>query len=1033
MTEKSNGRNTPARANSEEKEPTSADQLTDEALLSALVNGEHRHLLEPYFGEEAYTELAALAGRARARPSRGGPKVILLPGIMGSRLGKKRPFLWDDIIWVDLFDAARGCLPELSLATGDPEIEPLGMIQLAYLKMKLFLKRAGYEVITHPYDWRKDLEELGSALASRIRRETSGGKRVSLVCHSMGGLLARVALAGLGPEDSSVDRVIQMGTPNHGSFSPVQALRGDHGLVGAMAALDLVHSEAALIETFSTFHGLIQMMPFRDRFAGVDHLDPESWPAGHRLKRNTLSHAAKVQERLPPPDDRFCLIAGTNKETVVGLELVDGEAEYLISRDGDGTVPHESSHHAAIEEVYYVEVSHGSLPNSDTVCHAVNALLKGQRPDLADERPRYRDPRKRVPADNMVRKVFDGRRGRQISAAERRNALADFAAPPKREATEPQQAGRPPSAHAISGEPIIIGRKRQNRLELQLAHGSITECDAHTLVLGLFRDVEPAGAAVAIDARLEGTISELRDRRMFNGHTGEIFILPTGRYPITAATILFAGLGPFDDFDEDVIALVAENVTRTLMRTKVDSFGTVLIGAGSGVLVADALAASLQGFNNGIGAVMKQSRVPTITLCEMDDTRYAEIRGDILRLATTALFDEVELTVEEVDLPEPPRNVVRAVEKKKTEPVYLTVRKIIHPDADPIETSGTDPEHQEETVIQASLLTVGGKATVITDTATVVNSDLTSLLEKVEMSNFTLNKLPGFGTELAEMVLPADIRTALSGLKGKRTVVIHDAWSSRIPWETICIEDRFPALEDGMSRKYTTADLSVAKWLESRRRDGILEILVVIDPTRDLPGAAEEGEALVEALAGISRVETTVLRGREAGWTALSEAFRSGDYDAVHYAGHAYFDRGDHAKSGIVCADHRVLSGADLAGMSHLPALVFFNACEAARIRGKKKRMGGRAARDRIERNVSLAEAFLRGGIANYVGTYWPVGDAGAKTFAEVFYAGLLKGAPIGEALLEGRKAVREKGNVDWADYIHYGGYGFCLEHTDAV
>jgi CHAT domain-containing protein len=178
-------------------------------------------------------------------------------------------------------------------------------------------------------------------------------------------------------------------------------------------------------------------------------------------------------------------------------------------------------------------------------------------------------------------------------------------------------------------------------------------------------------------------------------------------------------------------------------------------------------------------------------------------------------------------------------------------------------------------------------------------------------------------------------------------------------------------------------------------------------------------------------VVTSVLRGREADWQALSEAFRSGTYDAIHYAGHAYFDRGDPSKSGAICSDHRVLSGADLAGMNHLPALVFFNACEAARIRKQPERAGGRSARNRIEQNVSLAEAFLRGGIANYVGTYWPVGDAGAKTFAEVFYAELLKGEAIGDALLKGRRAVFELGNVDWADYIHYGGFDFRLEHVD--
>jgi len=48
----------------------------------------------------------------------------------------------------------------------------------------------------------------------------------------------------------------------------------------------------------------------------------------------------------------------------------------------------------------------------------------------------------------------------------------------------------------------------------------------------------------------------------------------------------------------------------------------------------------------------------------------------------------------------------------------------------------------------------------------------------------------------------------------------------------------------------------------------------------------------------------------------------------VHYAGHAFFDREQPARSGILCHGRQVLSGLDLAGVSRLPSLIFFNACE---------------------------------------------------------------------------------------------------------
>ena len=79
---------------------------------------------------------------------------------------------------------------------------------------------------------------------------------------------------------------------------------------------------------------------------------------------------------------------------------------------------------------------------------------------------------------------------------------------------------------------------------------------------------------------------------------------------------------------------------------------------------------------------------------------------------------------------------------------------------------------------------------------------------------------------------------------------------------------------------------------------------------------------------------------------------------------------------------------------------------------------------------MSFAEAFLRGGIANYIGTYWPVGDAAALTFADTFYTRLLNGEALGNALLTARKKVEESGSADWADYILYGDPGFILKKS---
>ena len=50
----------------------------------------------------------------------------------------------------------------------------------------------------------------------------------------------------------------------------------------------------------------------------------------------------------------------------------------------------------------------------------------------------------------------------------------------------------------------------------------------------------------------------------------------------------------------------------------------------------------------------------------------------------------------------------------------------------------------------------------------------------------------------------------------------------------------------------------------------------------------------------------------------------------------------------------------------------------------------------RSEEASGVAEALMRGGIAIYMSTYWPVGDDAAKTFASTFYEKLLAGEVVG-------------------------------------
>ena len=330
---------------------------------------------------------------------------------------------------------------------------------------------------------------------------------------------------------------------------------------------------------------------------------------------------------------------------------------------------------------------------------------------------------------------------------------------------------------------------------------------------------------------------------------------------------------------------------------------------------------------------------------------------------------------------------------------------------------------------RSSLLTAGAKAAVLSGAVRVGRSELDARLGGGSPGEMSGREMARFGTAIGRLLLPATIRDGLEAMSRRPLVVVHDREASRVPWEVLRIGDSHPALERGLSRRYASENLSVARWREDRPAGDRLRVLMVVNPTLDLPGAAREGSALRQALVA-SGAQVEYVEGREASHARLLREIASGAHDILHFAGHAFFEAGDPARSGLVCASGDVLRGADLHGVGALPALVFFNACEAARVR----RRGARSSRQRLfglRRSSSLAEALLDGGVANFVGTHWPVGDEAALAFSTRFYDRLLDGERAGDAMLAARRRVFELGSIDWADYVHYGNPSFRLGSAD--
>ena len=229
----------------------SPGDLHEDQVIALLRSGAHGALLSAYFGDVAYRELSQLAKIAATRSNSRGKVVFVLPGIMGSRLGSAQRRT-SSLLWLHPVAIAQGGLSQLALP-GPKSLRALGVMLPGYLKLRLTLEIAGFRPVFHPFDWRSDLETLARALLRSI--EKSGARKVLIVAHSMGGLVARIALGK--DRDRRIQKLVQLGAPNEGSFAPVQALRAAYPTVRKIASLDHRNSAEELARTvFLTLPGL---------------------------------------------------------------------------------------------------------------------------------------------------------------------------------------------------------------------------------------------------------------------------------------------------------------------------------------------------------------------------------------------------------------------------------------------------------------------------------------------------------------------------------------------------------------------------------------------------------------------------------------------------------------------------------------------------------------------------------------------------------------------------------------------------------
>lgn len=275
------------------------------------------------------------------------------------------------------------------------------------------------------------------------------------------------------------------------------------------------------------------------------------------------------------------------------------------------------------------------------------------------------------------------------------------------------------------------------------------------------------------------------------------------------------------------------------------------------------------------------------------------------------------------------------------------------------------------------------------------------------------------GADLADLLLPPTFQEAINALEAGRALqLVLDPALIGLAWESLTLAGVPWCMARPLARRVLLdAPASVRAAASSS------EILIVANPTGDLPEAQREGEALYALLE--ERAEARFLAGRRAAQRSVASAMeRCG---VALYLGHAEHDPAAPRRSGWRLADG-MLEADRLGALRTVPALVIAAACESAR---ETPATSGLAL---LPEGTGIAAGMLLAGVEQYVGTLWRMPTSAGTAFGGQVLQRLIEGRPLGDAMLAARRYLRD--TLDTPSYVysgqvHYGTPGWRLRNVN--
>jgi hypothetical protein len=877
----------------------------------------------------------------------------------------------------------------------------------------------------------------------------------------MGGLLARAMQIECGSiwdrmmahKDA---RLLMLGTPNEGSWAPMQVLSGDDSFGNTITAVGAPFQDEIARATMARFPGFLQLQAgLLDSPQGLNTQEgwqqlAESdfnqisacswWHQDRRQLDNVrwgvpdnqvLAQAVRFWEKLrkqrdqdlPRWRDKLAMVVGSARYTAVGFGIDEqGEFAYLETEDsGDGRVTHAS---AMLPEVrtWKLDADHGGLPAKKGAFAAFKELLETGQTNLLSP---FKTPGVSRGLEEPT--LPNHRRSR-----------------PSRQGGSSLPRGNDDNLYNLGvDESFDLLASGDQPLAIKVRNGNLKFVH-QALLVGHYTSSILTGTEAVVDKLIGGTLADALAMGCYPDlpESHQVFAncsinRDNPLQPARPEAVVVVGLGEEGKLSSANLVSSVQKAVMAYAQQRMElsdgiaepfALSATLLGSGgSGIDAGQSAQLVAQGVReaNKLLKIHKNRPWPSVSALEL-----VELYLDRASMALNALQ-------------------LQAESQPGVYAIYPRVVPGVGAERRPPDWGYRGTEHDFISALTSRSNGAGTSSSEITYTIdskrarTEIRAQSTQrrLVEQLvaKASNERASDI-GIGRTLFKLLVPLEMEPIMAGTSAM--VIELDQGSAPIPWEMLDTDsgkshrsDQRPwAIRTKLLRKLQLADFRQQP-KDSRQS---CPSLIIGEPLCDavwprLPGARQEARSVFEKLKGglgeekvVALISSEDRDGDRPDAIQVINTLMAEDWRIIHISGHGDLPDNDDPH-GVVLSDDLYLGPREIQNMRVVPELVFVNCCHLAATSADKLFKSF----NRTKFAASVAEQLIKNGVRCVVAAGWAVGDRASETFAEKFYDALLNGQRFIDAIASAREAVWQiYGNQEktWAAYQCYGDPDWILK-----